>query len=182
MPENGPCWAAFPCTLGWSSFQARKMQSLTHSEFSLPGSVWVCKSVSRFAKKTSRWNVQRGASNRCQVGARLSTTGGSQGDGELCPRGAARRLCVLFITCWTRALQEGWGFLKPSVSVLFSGMQRKSNHLPEGGSLFRTAASPLGSHKGKTVIGVHRAGAASLLALCTSLFEQAFQIDPAHFG
>lgn len=33
--------------LSWSSFQARKMQSLTHCEFSLPGNVWVCKYVSR---------------------------------------------------------------------------------------------------------------------------------------
>lgn len=44
---------------------------------------------------------------------------------ELCPRGAARQLGVLFITCWTRAPQEGCGFLKPSVSLIFSGIQRK---------------------------------------------------------
>lgn len=44
--------------LSWSSFQARRMQSLTHSEFSLPGKAWVCKSVSFFFLfwTTSRWN------------------------------------------------------------------------------------------------------------------------------
>lgn len=157
------------------------MQSLTHSEFLWPGSVWVCKSVSRFGKNEPVERTERGL-EPVPSGSPLEHSRWVAGDGELCPRGAARRLCILFITCWTRALQEGWGFLKPSVSVMFSGMQRKSNHLPDGGSLSRAAGSPLGLHKGKTVIGVHSAGAASLLALCTSLFEQAFQIDPAHFG
>lgn len=36
------------------------MQSLTHSEFSLPGSVWVCKSVSSFAKNKPVERAERG--------------------------------------------------------------------------------------------------------------------------
>lgn len=158
------------------------MQSLTHSEFSLPGSVWVCKSVSRFAKKRAGGTCREGPRTGAKWESARAQPVGRRGTGSsvlLGPRGGSA-FCLLPVG--QGLCKKDGDFLKPSVSVMYSGMQRKSNHLPEGGSLFRTAVSPLGSHKGKTVIGVHRAGAASLLALCTSLFEQAFQIDPAHFG
>lgn len=109
-------------------------------------------------------------SNPCPVGARRGTARlrvlravSSRGRG---------RLRVLFITCCTRALQEGWGFLKPSVSVMFSGIlhlcpkeressRRRREPLPHG-------PGPLpGSTKERFDWRAHSRASQSLSALCT---------------
>lgn len=63
------------------------------------------------------------SSNPCQAGA---PRGRSQSRGAVSvgpPSPGRERLRVLFMTCGTTAfLQEAWGVLKPSVSVMFSGI------------------------------------------------------------
>lgn len=120
------------------------------------------------------------------MGAPLGTAGrrvrGAQSSG------AATRLGVLFITCWTRALPGGGGFLKPSVSVMFSGIlhltlketessRRWREPLPHGRVPSR---APQREDVGRRALRRRRR---SLLALCTSLFEQAdFQMNLAYYG
>lgn len=110
--------------LSWTEFQAHKRGA--NFELSLPESVWLCICVSRFWK-TSQWKLQRGARERVSAhrGSRLRQ--GSKplwpepaaGGCELCPFEAVSLLAFLFMTCWTRVWQ-GWGTLKPSISVAFS--------------------------------------------------------------
>lgn len=114
--------------LSWSSFQARRMQSLTHSRECLGLQICIFPPPSpgqRAGRTRRRGGGGGGVESRTHAKWELVGAQPVTGCCELCPRGAARQLGVLFITCWTRAPQEGCGFLKPSVSLIFSGIQRK---------------------------------------------------------
>lgn len=153
--------------LSWSNFQARKMQSLTHFEFSLPGNVWFVNTYLVSGKRAGRtcregpWTNESTAARNCAKWEPAWARPVVAGYCELCLPGAARWLGVLFITCWTRALQEGWGFLKPSVSVLLSGILHLSPKEIESSGRWREPlphgrVPPRQLHKGKMLIGMHR--------------------------
>lgn len=115
--------------LSWSSFQARRMQSLTHSRECLGLQICIFPPPPTPPDNEPVELVEGvgvgGVESRTHAKWELVGAQPVTGCCELCPRGAARELGVLFITCWTRAPQEGCGFLKPSVSLMFSGIQRK---------------------------------------------------------
>lgn len=118
-PESGPRSAAFPCrALSWSSFQARRMQSLTHSRECL--GLQICIFPPPPGQRAGRTRRRGGGgggrvSNPCQVGARWGTAGHrvlravSSWSCEaawrfvyyLLDKGSARRMWIFKAICFT---------------------------------------------------------------------------------